>query len=168
MSGAVADMILAMADGRLEAPAPDTADPVQRWEWFADLYAHPHWGMAITVPAFPTALGAVVADACRAVPHQRHDGGVVAQQWGWLAHRARTQLKQTGSLAELHAWSAITFTALDADDHRHGRPFGGTETVTTVFSAVLAAQPPAVAGELIAAAVDAWSARRLQGTGRTA
>lgn len=165
MRGAIADMVLAMADGRLEAPAPDTADPVQRWEWFADLYTHPRWGLVAAVSAFPTDLGDVVADACRAIPHQHGGDALIAERWGWLAHRARTQLKQTVSVAELHAWSAITFTALDADDHLHGRPFGGTEAVTTVFSAILAAQPPALAGELIAAAVDGWSARCLQEAG---
>lgn len=139
------------------SPAPDTAPPALRWHWFGALYADPWWGLAANIDGFPTPFAATVHTACTALTTP-HTTAVLGEQWRLLGKLAHTRLDHAADAAEAHAWTAVTCTALDADDHIHHRRFGGTEAITSAFLGLRAAHTTQVADTRIRNAFQAWNA----------
>ncbi|MFD7011409.1 hypothetical protein [Rhodococcus jostii] len=147
------DRVYFMATGQIETPASEGLSGV-RWGWFADLYAHPYWGL-VTVPGLSQAEAQTVASLCRSTPIGSVDS--ISARWDVFEQLAAIKLDRTPSN---FAWAAIANTAIDARDHLAGGDFSGAEAVTSAFWAHLSSAHPAEDAEhRISAAIEAWNAR---------
>ncbi|QSE88064.1 hypothetical protein JWS13_05255 (plasmid) [Rhodococcus pseudokoreensis] len=146
------DQVYFMANGQVETPATEGPSAV-RWGWFADLYAHPHWGL-VTVPGFSQAEAQTVASLCRATPIASVDS--ISARWDVFEQLAAIKLDRAPSD---FAWAAVANSAIDARDYLAGGNFSGAETVTSAFWAHFSTQPAAVAESQISAAIEAWNTR---------
>ncbi|MBC7299791.1 hypothetical protein [Nocardia salmonicida] len=153
---AVWGRVLDIAAGLLDSPAPDGAPSHLRWEWFARLYTDPEWGLSANIPEFPDAFATTVAESCRAL-RDPSDAALLAEQWRLLGQLAGTQLLAATDHGAIQAYTAVTFTALDAEDHLYGHAFGGVEAVVSGFLALLAVQPMPIADARISSALASWS-----------
>ncbi|MDJ0419626.1 hypothetical protein ACVH9Z_15450 [Rhodococcus opacus] len=165
----LADRVYLMASGKAMTPA--TEGPAEiRWNWFADLYDNPRWGLS-TIPSFPASAAHTVAELCRATSTDpTADADVVADQvnalkarWQAIDRLAAIKGGRAQSEAADYAWAAVAASSVDAYDYLAGVEFSGTETVSCAFWAQLAAQPSDVAEVRINAAINAWELRRCQG-----
>lgn len=151
----VSDLVYLMATAQVETPAIDGCD-ASRWAWFADLYDHPQWGLAATIPNF-TEVGGTVGGLCRATGAGERE--TVEVRWDALSRLAA--IRRTGCpTAEHHAWTAVINSGLDAHDLLDDIEYGGTETVTSAFSAIIAAHSDVDAEKFIAQAAAAWESYR--------
>ena len=146
------DRVYYMATGQLESPATEGPSAI-RWNWFADLYAHPQWGL-ITVPGFSQAEAQTVASLCRATPIGSVDS--ISARWNVFEQLAAIKLDRAPSD---YAWAAVANSSIDARDYLAGGNFSGVETVTSAFWAHLAVHPTAVAENRISTAIEAWTTR---------
>ena len=161
------DQVYLMASGQTMTPA--TEGPAEiRWNWFADLYAHPRWGL-VTIPGFPTAAAHAVAGLCQATAlGSTADAAELAvsaltARWQTIDRLVTLKGGRARSEAADYVWAAVSDSAIDAYDYLAGIEFSGAETVSCAFWAQLATQPADVAEARINAAIDAWEAR-LQGS----
>ncbi|MFD9664364.1 hypothetical protein ACFWAY_22500 [Rhodococcus sp. NPDC059968] len=157
------DQVYLMANGHAMTPA--TEGPAEiRWNWFADLYANPRWGL-VTIPGFTPAAAHAVAGLCRATAlGPTTDATKVAvraltARWQTIDRLAAIKGGRARSEAADYAWAAVSDSAIDAYDYLAGIEFSGAETVSCAFWAQLATQPSEVAEARINAAIDAWEAR---------
>ena len=155
------DQVYFMANGQAETPASEGPSAV-RWGWFADLYAHPQWGL-VTIPGFSQAEAQTVASLCRATTIAPVDS--ILARWDVFEQLAAIKLDRAPSD---FAWAAVAHSAIDARDHLAGIDFSGAETATSAFWAHLSAQPAAVAESRISAAIEAWNTRFHSSTRRAA
>lgn len=146
------DQVYFMANGQIETPAAEGPSAI-RWGWFADLYAHPHWGL-VTIPGFSPAEAQTVAALCRATPIGSVDS--ISARWDVFEQLAAIKLDRAPSD---FAWAAVANSALDARDYLAGIDFSGAETVTSAFWAHLAVHPVEIAENRISAAIEAWNTR---------
>ncbi|PBC35126.1 hypothetical protein CJ179_49670 [Rhodococcus sp. ACS1] len=146
------DRVYYMATGQLESPATEGPSAI-RWNWFADLYAHPQWGL-ITVPGFSQAEAQTVASLCRATPIGSVDS--ISARWNAFEQLAAIKLDRAPSD---FPWAAVANSAIDAHDYLASGNFSGTETVTSAFWAHLTVQPTEIAENRISAAIEAWNTR---------
>lgn len=165
----LADRVYLMASGQAETPAAEGLAEI-RWDWFADLYADPRWGL-ITIPGFGTAAAHAVAGLCRAtalgptadVVEVTGRVSSLTARWHAIDRLATVKGGRARSEAANYAWAAVSDSAVDAYDYLAGIEFSGAETVSCAFWAQLVIQPADVAEVRINAAIDAWEAR-LQGS----
>lgn len=151
----ISERVYQMATGEVEAPALD-GSAANRWFWFADLYDHPQWGLAATIPDFNEA-GSTVGRLCRATVTGDHNA--LGVRWDVLSRLAA--IKDTVCpTAEHHAWTAVINSGIDAHDFFDDIDFGGTETVTSAFSAIIAAHSATDAKKFIEQAIAAWETYR--------
>ncbi|MGW5152694.1 hypothetical protein [Rhodococcus koreensis] len=156
------DQVYLMASGQMMTPA--TEGPAEiRWNWFADLYANPRWGL-VTIPGFTKAAAHAAAGLCRATAlGPTADAAEVAvselmARWQGIDRLATIKGGRARSEAADYAWAAVADSAIDAHDYLAGIEFSGAETVSCAFWAQLATQPSDVAEAHINAAIDAWEA----------
>lgn len=151
----MSDLVYQMATAQVEAPAID-GSAANRWSWFADLYDHPQWGLTATIPDFNEA-GRTIGRLCRATVTGDHNA--LGIRWNALSRLAA--IKDTVCpTAEHHAWTAVINSGIDAHDFVNDIDFGGTETVTSAFSAIIAAHSDTDAENFIEQAIAAWETYR--------
>lgn len=153
----------ALAHGLIEPPASDSHSAVDRWSWFADLYADQAWGLVAAIPGFPRMAADQIAAACRATAV----GTATIEQWQAIDSLANAGLTAASTRGLTLAWSAVVDSTTDAFDHLAGHTFGGLEAVVGAFEAVLVQHPAPVAATFVDGAVTAW-ARQLDPTLRRA
>lgn len=149
------DLLHAVARGAVEPPASDAFPAVDRWRWFADLYAHPAWGLVSVIPSFPQIAAGQVAAACRATAART----ATPEQWGAVKVLAHAGLETTQTRALALVWSAVSDTCTDAADHLDGLDFGGLEAVLGAVEAVLHQHTDPVAAAFFDSACAAWNRR---------
>ena len=150
----LSDRVLLMATGEIECPGTEGL-PSLRWNWLADLYSHPVWGL-VTIPGFSVSVGCEIAMLCRDMPTGTVNS--LATRWG-AVHRLGAIGAGRAQSAALYAWSAVADTSVDAHDYLSGHQFSGAEAVAAAFWAHLAAKPGSVAEACVAAAIEAWDLR---------
>ncbi|MDV6270961.1 hypothetical protein [Rhodococcus globerulus] len=152
---AISDLVYQMATAQMETPALDGSD-AGRWAWFADLYDNPQWGLAATIPNFNEAGGSV-GRLCRATTTCERESLMIR----WEALSRLAAIKRTESAtAEHHAWTAVINSGVDVHDLLDDIEYGGTETVTSAFSAIISAHSDVNAEKFIAQATNAWESYR--------
>jgi hypothetical protein len=150
----LSDRVLLMATGDIECPGTEGL-PSLRWNWLADLYSHPVWGL-VTIPGFSVSVGCEIAMLCRDMPTGTVNS--LAARWEAVDRLGAIGAGRAHSAA-LYAWSAVADTTVDTHDYLIGHQFSGAEAVTAAFWAHLAAKPGSVAETCIAAAIEAWDSR---------
>ncbi|MGV9869473.1 hypothetical protein [Rhodococcus koreensis] len=159
------DRVYLMASGQTMTPA--TEGPAEiRWNWFADLYANPRWGLG-TISGFTASAAHTVAELCRTTSiDPAADADVIADQisalkarWQAIDRLATIKGGRARTEGADYAWAAVSDSAIDAYDYLAGIEFSGAETVSCAFWAQLATQPSDVAEARINAAIDAWVVR---------
>ena len=161
----LADRVYLMASGQRETPAAEGPAEI-RWNWFADLYANPRWGL-VTIPGFTTAAAHAISGLCRATTLDPTADVVeitdrvssLTARWNAIDRLATIKGGRARSEAADYAWAAVSDSAVDAYDYLAGIDFSGAETVSCAFWAQIATQPADVAEVRINAAIDAWEAR---------
>ncbi|MFF2110625.1 hypothetical protein [Rhodococcus koreensis] len=165
----LADRVYLMASGQIAPPAAEGPMEI-RWNWFADLYDNPRWGLC-TIPGFTASAAHTVAELCRATSiDPTADADVIADRvtalkarWQAIDRLAAIKGGRAQSEAADYAWAAVAASAVDAYDYLAGIEFSGTETVSSAFWAQLVTQPANVAVVRINAATNAWASSRRQG-----
>ena len=105
------DLLHAIARGVVEPPASDAFPAVDRWRWFADLYADPACGLVSVIPSFPQIAAGQVAAACRATAART----ATPEQRGAVKLLAHTGLETAQTRALALVWSAITASVEQID-----------------------------------------------------
>ena len=118
------DRVYLMASGQTVSPA--TEGPAEiRWNCFADLYAHPRWGL-VTIPGFTTAATHAVAGLCRATTlgptaDAAEVGGqvsVLTARWHAIDSLATIKSGRARSEVADYAWAAVSDSGIDAWEGR--------------------------------------------------
>ncbi|OYD61326.1 hypothetical protein [Rhodococcus sp. OK302] len=146
----VSDLVYQMATPQVESPAIGGCD-ANCWAWFADLYDHPQWGLAATIPNF-TEVGGTVGRLCRVTNTCERE--TLEVRWDALSRLAAIR-RTVCPTAEHHAWTAVINSGLDAHDLLDDIEYDGTETVTSAFSAIIAAHSDVDAEKFMAQAAEA-------------
>ncbi|MFF0818062.1 hypothetical protein ACFYVR_23290 [Rhodococcus sp. NPDC003318] len=144
----------AIAWGITDPPASEDHAEVDRWAWFAGLYADRRWGLVSAIPTLPYSYTDQVAVACRLTGL----GRATLTMWRRVAGLVETGIVNASSNGERLAWSAIADTVTDAYDHISGRQFSGTEAVLGVFAAVHSSCSARGAARFVATALAEWEA----------
>lgn len=145
----------ALAQGIIEAPAGDDHPDADRWQWFADLYAHRTWGLVAAIDGFPRLAADQIAAACRDTATDT----ATPEQWQGIADIARTARTAASSPGLVIAWSAVADTCTDALDHLAGYTFGGLEAILGALDAIGHEHEPAIAMSFVRDAYTAWQHR---------
>lgn len=141
-----------IAAGVIEQPASDEHSDLDRWSWFADLYAGP-WGLVVAIPGFHRIVAEQIAAACRATA----TGTATVEQWQAIAALASAGEAASQSHGLSLAWSAVSDTSTDAIDHLTGAGFGGLEAVLGAIGAVLHQHSEPQAAAFLDSALAAWA-----------
>jgi len=149
------NLLEAIAQGVIEAPAGDDHPDAGRWHWFADLYAHRSWGLVAAIDGFPRLAADHIAAACR----DTATNTATLEHWQAIANIARTARTAAHSPGLDLAWSAVADTCTDALDHLAGRTFGGLEAILGALDALGHEHETPIAMSFARAAYTAWQHR---------